>query len=321
MSVRAPGFLVAAAAAALIVGAFAGPVSSAPLPPPPEVTIHIDSVPPVDVRTTEDVVVQTNGTVNVTLFSFVETKVFLNVSVTITDWPASIEPSQVNLTGSGSIPVNITVYVPPGAAADSDAAIVVEANVSVPPVGRIFTNQTALPIIPYYDLALTPSTSSSPQTFEAPLGAETSFAFRLQNLGNGRDSFEVSVKNLADLQARGINIELPPQVSNVGAKVTVSITGKATLPDALPLDNYTLEVEALSSGAALVGQTIVKSTTKTMRAVAAPPTNGNGPGNDTNTTPPKGFLPGFDAAAWVAATGMAALAAVAWRRFRPPSRA
>jgi len=82
------------------------------------------------------------------------------------------------------------------------------------------------------------------------------------------------------------------------------------------LDNYTIEIQALSTGALSTGGNVMGTTTKTARAVAPLP-GSNGTEQNNTTATPKGFLPGFDFVVTAASVGFAA---AAWRRFRPPSQ-
>lgn len=304
---------------ALLAGAaaFGGPAQAAPSAPPfPQVSIKITSVSPVNVETDADVIITTNGSVNLTLPSSFEVTVYLNVTITTTYWDASITPMQATVTGSGEIPFTVTVSVPGRSSAQANAQIQVDANVSAYGVGRTFSNSTDVPIKQYYGVELTSSTGNSPETFEATTGADTAFAFQLQNIGNGRDSFEIRVANLADLQSRGIAVDVPTPVANVAEKLKVNVNARISLPFTAALDNYTIEIQAVSTGAVSTGGSVMDSTAKTARAV--PPLPGNNGTDPNNTTkPPTGFLPGFDVIVTAAAVGFAA---AAWRRFRPPSQ-
>jgi hypothetical protein len=306
--------------AALIAAVLVASVATA-APAPPNAVVYIEKVPPVDVQGATNVSVTVNGTVNVTLFSFVNTEVFLNVTILNTFWMAQISPASATLTGSGSIPYVVTVEVPGTASSDSNPLILVEANVSAYGVGRTFSNQSAIPIKQYYGVELTATTSASPDTFNAHAGATSTFAFLLRNTGNGKDSFEVRVKNVADLQARGINANLPSPISRVGSGVQLVVSGNVTLPPSLDNGSFPLVVEAFSTGAATGSQAVSAETTKTITALPAQPTGpgtGNGAGNgSTNGT--GNPIPGLPAAAAIAAMAVGASAA-AWRRFKLPSQ-
>ena len=190
---------------------------------------------------------------------------------------------------------------------------------SVAGVGRSWTATTPLPVLQYFGVAITPSTSSSPTNFTAPGGADTGFSFRIQNLGNGADSFEIRLENIGELQASGISVFIPTPVT-VPSKVTANVNGNITIPATLTSGNFTLAIVALSTGAAAKGETLTTSGEKHMRVV--PPEDGGngggggggGGGTDQNGS---GFLPGASAAMAVAATAGAAVMAT-WRRLRRP---
>jgi hypothetical protein len=317
MKLRATSAVLAAfLAAALAFGAHA--LAAPQAPPFPQVVIKIAAVPAVNVETDSEVSITTNGTVNVTLASFVEVNVYLNVSITNTYWAATITPMKGVLMGSGEIPFTVNVTVPGRSTLDSNAQIRVEANVSAYGVGRIFTNETAIPIKQYYGVALTASTQASPEKFDATAGAETSFAFRLQNMGNGHDTFDIRIPNLGDLQSRGISVDVPSPVTNVGVRVTVNVNGRISLPANIALDNYTIELQAVSTGAVAAGGSVEATTAKIARVVPpAPVENGGGTGNNTTDGAPKPFLPGFEGPTLAGALAVAAM--VAGRRPRRPS--
>lgn len=315
-------FIPAATLVLLMLAAALPQAQGAPFAPTfPAVYVNITPLEPVDVSADGEQNITANGTVSVTLFSFVETRVNLTAEVHDTFWSAEIAPISVTLTGSGTIPFTVNITVPGHAPAGTATVLFVNANVSTTnyPVGRDFDNQTPIPILQYYGVALTAATPSSPERFDAAAAAETSFAFRLQNTGNGADSFEISVLNLAELQASGISVDIPSPVSGVGKGVTVIQSGKVTLPPSVALQDFPLQIQASSAGALGKGLTATGATTKTIHAVAALPDGGNnGTGNNT-TEPPKGFLPGMSVPLAVGALGVAAVAA-AWRRLRPPSQ-
>lgn len=301
---------------------------SAAAPAPPQVTVRLDSIPPVDVDHDGDTVVTVNGTVNVTVPSFVPVSIALNVSVPPGYWDAVVTPERGNLTGPGSIPFTVTVSIPSRVGSEDGAAVEVVANVSAYGVGRDFTGQTDLPIVQFYDVWVDPAVPNSQgATFDATAGKDTAFSFRLKNTGNGHDSFEVRVSNLADLQAQGVTADLASPVSNVAAGVTVVVTGSVHLPATLAAGDYPLSIEAASTGAASDGKEATASAQKTMHALEAPPGpepggGGGGGGGDggagNNTTQSGGFLPGAGAPEALAAVGAAAVAAAAWRRTRRP---
>lgn len=288
----------------------------------PQVLVSVAPVAPVDVNRDSEANITTNGTVNITVPAFVtvETHIYFNVTVNNTYWPATISPRSAVVTGSALIPFTVNVTVPGRVSVDAGAAIYVDANVSVAPgFGKSFTDETAIPIIQYFGLAMTPRTSTSAENFTVTAGADTGFSLRLQNLGNGRDSFELRVDNLADLQARGMTVTLPSPIS-VPAKVTVNVNGNITVPATLTTGNFTISVTGLSTGAAAKGDTVTASTAKLFAVVPPEPGGGNGGGGGGggNVTSGKGFLPGFEGpAAGLSLAGVAALAA-AHRRIRRP---
>ena len=95
-----------AVAAALVLSGAALLAAGAPTPPVPQVTVRLDDVPPVDVDGATDTEVTVNGTVNITVPSFVPVQVALNVSILAAYWPATVEPQRSNITGSGDVPLN-----------------------------------------------------------------------------------------------------------------------------------------------------------------------------------------------------------------------
>jgi hypothetical protein len=307
----------------LLLLATASHVQAAPTPPLPQVTVRLDTVEPVDVNHDGDTVVVVNGTVNITAPSFVEVGVALNVSVLSLYWPAEVDPHRGNLTGSGDVPFTVTVSVPARAAADAAAVVQVVANVSAYGIGRDFTGDTTIPIVQFYGVALEPAVPlTSPTTFDAQVGADTSFSFRLQNTGNGKDSFEVRVANAAELQNLGITTDLGSPITNVASGVKVVVTGSVHLPSTLALGDFQLNLEALSTGAVSDGSQAVASTQKVIHAVEAPPGpdpgNGGNGGDGNGTGGPSEGSPGLGAVEAVAAVGAVALAAGAVRRVRRP---
>jgi hypothetical protein len=309
-------------AVVLLLGATAAvPVAGAAPSPPvvPQVRVTVNPVAAVDVDKDNETAVVANGTVNVTLPSWatVGTHIYLNVTINNSYWPATISPMTSSLNGSGDVPFTVSVSVPGRSAVDANAVISVQANVSVPPgFGKLFWGETALPVLQYFGLDITPRTSTSNENFTAQAGKDTPFAFRLQNLGNGRDSFELHLDNLAELQSRGISVYLPSPVS-VAAKVTANVNGNVSVPTSVTEGNFTLSIVALSTGAAAEGLTVAASALKHFSAT--PPDQGTSTGPPPAVTPSgKGFLPGFEGAAAVGATGIAAVAAVWARRLRRP---
>ncbi len=314
--------LVALALFALLAASGAAPLSGAAPAAPvvPQVRLEVEQVPAVDVDRDTEAVISVNGTVNVTVPSWVtvDTHVYFNVTVNNTYWFATIDPPAASFTGSKEVPYKVNVTIPGRVSIDAGAEIFIEANVSVPPgVGKVWATSTPIPIVQYFAVAITPYTSSSAVNFSAHAGAETGFAFRIQNLGNGRDSFDLHVDNIAELQAAGISVYLPSPVT-VPSKVTANVNGNVTVPASLTSGNFTLSISALSSGAAAKGASVTSAGAKKIMVLPPDTTGGGGDGGgQNNTTKPKGFLPGPGAAAAVGATGIAA-ALVSRRRIKRP---
>lgn len=292
----------------LPLGAAASP--GAPLAPTVIGRVEIAPIAPVDVDKDMDSLVTSNGTVNVTIPGglTVETRINLTVQVNNTDWFATVTPATMSLTGSGEFPFAVNVTVPGRVAADAGAEVFVVANITVvgvpPLVSRIYTASTPVPVLQYFGLALMGVTPSSPENFTAEAGNQTSFSVRLQNLGNGRDSFELTVDNLAQLQGQGIGVSLPSPVS-VAKGGLVQINGNVSLPSTLTSGNFTITVLGLSTGAASKGQTVTASAPKYFHA-QPPPDEGGGGGPDGRTPPDNGFLPGPEPALVLVAIGAAA---------------
>lgn len=305
---------------ALAALSFTSPSAALPSAPTfPSVTVEVGPVAAVDVNRDSEVNISTNGTVNVTAPAFWSSQIniYFNVTVNNTYWPATISPMSATLTGSGEIPFTVNVTVPGRVSVDAGAEIFVDANVTVPPgIGRSFTDQTPIPILQYFGLSITSKTTTSPENFTAHSGSDAGFAIRLQNLGNGRDSFELSVSNLAELQARGISVNLPSPIS-VPAKVTVNVNGNISVPASVTAGNFTISIQGLSTGAVAKGETVAAFGEKAFTVVPPDDPGGNNSG-DHNETGGKGFLSSFEATLAVAATAGAALLAAAWRRARRP---
>ncbi len=301
-----------------------GPAAASPsAPPAPTVVGRLEIAPiaPVDVNKDALSLVTTNGTVNVTIpggFT-VETRINLTVQVNDTDWSATISPTTMSLTGSGQFPFAVNVSVPGRVATDAPAEVFVAANISVvgfpPAVSRVYTASTPVPIVQYFGLALMAVTPSSPENFTAEAGNQTAFSIRLQNLGNGRDSFELSVDNLAQLQGQGIGVSLPSPVS-VAKGGLVQINGNVSLPAALTSGNFSLTILGLSTGAASKGESVTGSAAKFFHAQPPPEDGGGGGGRGGGTPAGKGFLPGPEPGLVLIAVGAAA-ALVARRSRRP----
>lgn len=304
---------------ALLSVAAVPPASSLPpAPVVPAVHVELQAVAPVNVDRDDDAVITANGTVNITVppWATVTENIFFNVTINNTYWFARIDPPSATLTGSGEVSFTVNVTVPGRVSIDAGAEIWVDANVSVSPgIGKSWTASTGIPIVQYYGVAITPSTSTSPANFSAQAGADSGFQFRLQNLGNGRDSFEIHVDNIAELQASGMSVYLPTPVS-VPAKVTANVNGNISIPASAVPANFSMTISALSTGAAAKGQTIVTSGEKHLRVTPHDDTGGGGDGGGTNTTKPKGFLPG--PGAWGAVVAGAAAALIARRRLTRP---
>ncbi len=302
----------------ILVSAMVVPVVASALPTAPvvpQVRVEVGPVAPVDVNRDTETIITTNGTVDITVpaWATIEMRVYFNVSVNRTFWPATISSMSAVLTGSGVVPFTVNVSVPGRAAVEAGAVIYVDANVSVPPgLGRSWGAETPIPIVQYFGLAITPSTSTSPSNFSAPSGTETVFSVRIQNLGNGGDSFELQVENLAELQASGISVFLPSPVT-IAAKVTAIVNGNLSLPASLLEGNFTLSIRALSTGAAARGEAV--STEGAKRFTVTLPEEPDGGGTPSPQSG-NGALPAFDAAATLAAAAGAAVLAV--RRVRRP---
>ncbi len=318
---RAPLAILAIASMALVaVGPWAA--NAAPTPPLPQVTVRLDEIPPVDVNHDGETVVVVNGTVNITAPSIVEVSVALNVSVLATYWPSDVTPVRSNLTGSGDVPFTVTLSVPARVAAGNDATVQVVANVSAYGIGRDFFGETAVPVVQFYGVTLDPAVpNSSPATFEAQVGKDTGFSFRLTNTGNGKDSFEVQVTNLAELQNMGVTVDLSSPVTNVASGVALAVSGTVHVPSSLATGDYPMSIQAISTGAVSDGTQAVATTQKVIRATEAtspPPPGGGGDGGASNNSTGGGFLPAPGAVAAVAAVGGAAIVAAAWRRPKRP---
>jgi len=295
---------------------------AAPAPPTVVGRVELDPLAPVEVNKDTDSLVATNGTVNVTIpggFT-VETRINLTAQVNNTDWFTTVEPSTATLTGSGEFPFKVNVTVPGRVASDAGAELFVAANITVigvpPLVSRIYTASTPVPVVQYFALSIQGVTPSSPENFTAEAGNQTAFSIRLQNLGNGRDSFELTVDNLAELQGQGIGVSLPSPVS-VAKGGVVQINGNVSLPASLTSGNFTLTILGLSTGAASKGQTVTASAQKYFRA-QAPPDGGGGPGPNGGPAAGKGFLPGPEPALVLLAVGLVAGAGARRRRTRRP---
>lgn len=294
---------------------------SAPLPPTVIGRLEISPIAPVGVNKDNETLVTTNGTMNVTIPGAltVETRVNLTVQVNNTDWFATISPTTISLTGSGQFPFTVNVSVPGRVATDGGAEVFVAANISIvgfpPAVSRVYMESTPVPIIQYFGVALMAITPSSPENFTAQAGNQTAFSIRLQNLGNGRDSFELTMDNLAQLQGQGIGVSLPTPVS-VAKGGVVQVNGNVSLPATVTSGNFSLTVLALSTGGASKGQSVTASASKFFHA-QPPADNGGGQGGPDGGAPPgKGFLPGPEPGLVLVALG--AGAALVSRRLRRP---
>jgi len=314
--------LAAVALIALLAAGAAAPAGSAlpAAPTLPQVRVQIEPVPAVDVDRDAEAVTTANGTVNVSVPAAYGGDVFVyfNVTVNNTYWFATIDPPSATFKGSTEVHYKVNVTIPGRVSIDVGAEIFVEANVSLPPgIGKVWSASAPIPIVQYFGVALTPYTSSSAANFTAHAGADTGFAFRIQNLGNGRDSFDLHVDNIAELQAAGISVYLPSPVQ-VPAKVTANVNGNVTVPTSLTAGNFTLSISALSSGAAAKGVSVTSAGAKKIMVLPPDTTGGDGGGTgQNNTTKPKAFLPGPGAAAAVGATAVAA-ALVSRRRLKRP---
>jgi hypothetical protein len=293
----------------------------------PQVTVRLDEIEPVAVDRDTPTEVVVNGTVNITVPGFVEVSVALNVSVLRTFWAAVIAPVRDDITGSGDIHFTATVTVPPRAGSEDDATLEVVANVSAFGVGRDFVGTTAVPVVQFFAVEVDPVVpGSNPVVFDAQLGAETPFSFRLKNAGNGHDSYEVRISNLAELQGLGITADLSSPITNVGPGVVLAVSGSVSLPATLAVGDYTLAFEALSTGAVAEGEEAKASDQKTIHAVESDPGD---PDPDPEDPDPGdngtdggggegGLLPGPGGAGVFVAVAIAALALGAWRRARRP---
>lgn len=147
--------------------------------------------------------VQFTGTIRIDKLPVERIVVTLTASVD-TGWAAQCTPSSMVFTSTQPQSFSATVVVPPAC----DSTIIGTLKVDAIATGGGFrvpaTAQAIVTVKPYFRLMLE---SDNPYREIWP-GSQTMFTFKLWNMGNAIDSYDIEITNLKDLADRGWTVTL-----------------------------------------------------------------------------------------------------------------
>ena len=221
----------------------------------------------------------------------------VNLTADCEGWPASCEPGSFLVTGNGDNSFRTTVSVPAGEPGGLARVLTVNATVSTTGVPLNTSSvYSVLTTKQSFGLKLSSQTTSLSVT----AGKTVSWAFALNNSGNGRDTFSVSVVNLQTYTTNNWTLKFNRSLMSVDAGDTGTCTINITPDPKTKNQTVAFQIKAFSRSAFTENIT-VEGTLEMQLSVAAAP----GGGGKTSTTP-KG-TPGMEALWLLLAMALAAM--------------
>lgn len=222
----------------------------------------------------------------------------VNLTAACEGWEARCEPSAFTITGSANESFRAIITVPPGMPSTMPYQVEIWANVSTTGIplasGTIYATVS---VWPTYGVRLRTDTAR----VGVDAGKEVVWPFGLENTGNGRDTFGLTVVNAASFAGWSVVCNR----TSVSVDVNGSINLKYTIKPPADSRNQTitLQMRAYSKGASFQNLTVEQKLELEI-AVKAVPQGGNGP-----KPPVKKNTPGTGAGGLAILLALAALAA------------
>jgi uncharacterized membrane protein len=160
-------------------------------------------------------------------------------------WGATVMPAVINVDpGTEVIPFSVTVEVPTGTSATTQATVIVDGTATTYP------GNTQSEIDPLYGtILINPYSrftvgSNSPYLETTP-DSEVEFEVFIQNEGNAIDRFEISIINLDDLADDDFEVSVDPETIEIPekGKGTITVTVKAPEASLGESVNYRKDIE------------------------------------------------------------------------------
>jgi len=223
----------------------------------------------------------------------------VNLTADCEGWEAACDPSSFVFSGTANNSFHATVNVPAGEPGGQAKYLTINATVST----------TGLPLATCSTFAVL----TTRQSFGLSLNSETpalavtagktaSWPFALNNSGNGRDTYSISVVNLQSYTGNGWLVRFNRSLLSVDAGDTGACTVNITPAESAKNQTLAFQIKAYSKGASYQCMT-VEATLELQLTVNAAASGGGG----NKTTTPKG-TPGMEACGLLTALALAGLA-------------
>jgi hypothetical protein len=223
----------------------------------------------------------------------------VNLTADCEGWQATCEPGFFLVTGSGNNSFHTTVGVPAGEPGGQARVLTVNANVSTTGV-PLNTSSVYSVITTRQSFGL--KLSSQTTSLSVTAGKPVSWAFALNNTGNGRDTFSVSVVNLQTYTTNKWTLKFNRSLMSVDAGDTGTCTINITPDQDTTNQTVAFQIKAFSRGASFQNITAEGTLDLQLSVTAAP-----GGGGGKQPTTQKG-TPGMEALWLLLAVALAALA-------------
>lgn len=238
----------------------------------------------VDTSPTGDSKVYINVTVTVTAWPGAQT--MLEISVDSGDWSNEIDQSVRTITGSNDAVFLVTVTAPFGTAGGMEQTVNMTVDwrtTSIPPDSGTVSSASNIEVKTFYAVNLyIPTTWRS-----AKQGENVDLEIKVYNKGNADDLINIWLENEKELEGDDwvvsiddISANLPP---NNSSRTMIHIT---VPEDATPDVKVIIIIKAKSKAAQDDGEKIEDTANITINVKASGGNNGGGGGNDTNGTDP-----------------------------------
>jgi hypothetical protein len=191
--------------------------------------------------------------------------VYLEGSVDV-GWPLTLDPDVVQINPGDVVPFVATVWVPPETSYYALANLTVSGTPADPypgPSTYIVTKATgSIRIAQYYKFILTSENVSE----EVKIGGEVSFELKIDNLGNGRDTFSVNIGNYDELAEKEIKIRFSDSSFDTDEKSRRTIKVIVDIPrDTKCIGTHKIIVEVHSEKGESQGEKYVNSMVYTLK--------------------------------------------------------
>ncbi len=223
-------FSLAVLALGVAAAALAGAPASA-LPTPPSCTVQLDTATQTShITSTLGEILEFTGAVNVTTGTTSPRTLNIIATVTPSEWGAQVSPTTENISDGETVRFNASVAVPPAALSNTRASLTISANfLAVPgvPGSKIECGDTAtISVAQYYRVDID-TTKPRISLNVGPTGVEASVI--VHNLGNGRDTFTLSLEDPLYLNDVSLHTNLPRRITlEADAETTMTFAINAT---------------------------------------------------------------------------------------------